>query len=53
MLGLKRRKMVNEMGKVEIKCEKMSGFGGIFDVREVFWGFVGGIIEKVLGMGCR
>ena len=40
------------MAKVQIKSEKITPFGGIFHVRELFSRFVGPIIDKVLGLRC-
>ena len=38
------------MAKVQIKSEKITPFGGIFHVRELFSRFVAPIIDKVLGI---
>ena len=38
------------MAKVQIKSEKITPFGGIFHVRELFSRFVGPVIDKVLGL---
>ena len=35
------------MAKVQIKSEKITPFGGIFHVRELFSRFVGPVIDKV------
>ena len=40
------------MAKVQIKSEKITPFGGIFHVRELFSRFVAPIIDKVLGIRC-
>ena len=40
------------MAKVSIKSEKITPFGGIFQVREHFSRFVGPVIDKVLGLRC-
>jgi len=40
------------MAKVQIKSEKVTPFGGIFHVRELFSRFVGPVIDKVLGLRC-
>ena len=40
------------MAKVQQKSEKISAFGGIFHVRELFSRFVAPIIDKVLGIRC-
>ena len=36
------------MAKIQIKSEKVTPFGGIFHVRELFSRFVGPVIDKVL-----
>ena len=36
------------MAKVQIKSERITPFGGIFHVRELFSRFVGPVIDKVL-----
>ena len=36
------------MAKVQIKSERITPFGGIFHVRELFPVFVGPVIDKVL-----
>ena len=38
------------MAKVQIKSERITPFGGIFQVRELFSRFVGPVIDKVLGL---
>jgi len=38
------------MAKVSIKSEKVTPFGGIFYVRELFSRYVGPVIDKVLGL---
>ena len=40
------------MAKVQIKPERITPFGGIFQVREQFSRFVGPVIDKVLGLRC-
>ena len=40
------------MAKVQIKSEKITPFGGIFHVRELFSRYVGSVIDKVLGPRC-
>jgi len=40
------------MAKVQIKSEKITPFGGIFHVRELFSRYVGPVIDKVLGLRC-
>jgi len=40
------------MAKVSIKSEKVTPFGGIFHVRELFSRYMAPIIDKVLGGDC-
>ena len=40
------------MAKVSIKSEKITPFGGIFHVRELFSRYMAPIIDKVLGFRC-
>ena len=40
------------MAKVSIKSEKITPFGGIFHVRELFSRYMAPIIDKVLGLRC-
>ena len=40
------------MAKVQIKSERITPFGGIFHVRELFSRFVGPVIDKVLSLRC-
>ena len=40
------------MAKVQIKSEKVTPFGGIFHVRELFFRYMAPIIDKVLGLRC-
>ncbi|MBR1445905.1 MAG: IS1380 family transposase, partial [Alloprevotella sp.] len=40
------------MAKIQIKSEKITPFGGIFHVRELFSCFVGPVVDKVLGLRC-
>ena len=46
------KKIFNDMAKVSIKSEKITPFGGIFHVRELFSRYVGPVIDKVLGLRC-
>ena len=52
VLHLKTSKIINDMAKVSIKSEKITPFGGIFHVRELFSRYVGPVIDKVLGLRC-
>ena len=40
------------MAKISIKSEKLTPFGGIFHVRELFSRYVGSVIDKELGLRC-
>ena len=40
------------MAKVQIKSERITPFGGIIHVRELFSRFVGPVVDKVLGLRC-
>ena len=40
------------MAKLSIKSEKITPFGGIFHVRELFSRYVGPVIDEVLGLRC-
>ena len=48
VLRLKTSKIINDMAKVSIKSEKITPFGGIFHVRELYSRYVGPVIDKVL-----
>jgi hypothetical protein len=52
VLRLKTSKIINDMAKVNIKSEKITPFGGIFHVRELFSRYVGPVVDKVLGLRC-
>jgi len=52
VLQIKSSKIINGMAKVSIKYERITPFGGIFHVRELFSRFVGPVIDKVLGIRC-
>ena len=52
VLQIKSSKIINDIAKVIIKSEKITPFGGIFHVRELFSRFVGLVIDKVLGLRC-
>jgi len=40
------------MAKIQLKSEKVTPFGGIFHVRELFSRYMDPIIDKVLGLRC-
>jgi len=50
VLQFKTSKIINDMAKVQIKSEKVTPFGGIFHVRELFSRYMAPIIDKVLGL---
>ena len=52
VLQIKTSKIINGMAKVQIKSERITHFGGIFYVRELFSRYVGPVIDKVLGLRC-
>ena len=52
VLQFKTSKIINDMAKVQIRSEKVTPFGGIFHVRELFSRYVGPVIDKVLGLRC-
>ena len=52
VLRFKTSKIAHDMAKVSIKSERITPFGGIFHVRELFSRYVGPVIGKVLGLRC-
>ena len=52
VLQIKTSKIINDMAKVQIKSEKITPFGGIYYVRELFSRYIGPIIDEVLGLRC-
>ena len=46
VLQIKSSKIINGMAKVQIKSERITPFGGIFHVRELFSRYVGPVIDK-------
>ena len=40
------------MAKVSTKSEKINPFGGLFHVRELFFRYVGPVINEMLGLRC-
>jgi hypothetical protein len=50
VLQFKTSKIINDMAKVQIKSERITPFGGIFHVRELFSHYMAPIIDKVLGL---
>ena len=55
VLRFKTSKIAHDMAKVSIKSERITPFGGIFHVRELFSRYVGPLSTKcwVSGVGCR
>ena len=47
VLQFKTSKIINDMAKIQIKSEKVTPFGGIFHVRELFSRYVGPVIDKM------
>ncbi len=52
VLQIKTSKIINDMTKINIKSEKITPFGGIFHVRELFSRYMAPVIDKVLGLRC-
>ena len=52
VLQFQTRKIIHDMAKISIKSEKLTPFGGIFHVRELFSRYVGSVIDKELGLRC-
>ena len=48
VLQFKTSKIINDMAKVQIKSEKVTPFGGIFHVRELFSRYMAPIIDTFL-----
>ena len=40
------------MAKLSIKSERITPFGGIYYVRELFSRYIGPVIDEVLGLRC-
>ncbi|UKK48421.1 hypothetical protein L6475_00190 [Prevotella sp. E9-3] len=53
VLQFKTSKIINDMAKIQLKSEKVTPFGGIFHVRELFSRYMDPIINKVLGLQQR
>ena len=52
VLQFQTSKIIHDMAKISIKSEKLTPFGGIFHVRELFSRYVGSVIDKELGLRC-
>ena len=52
VLQIMTSEIINDTAKVQIKSERVTPFGGIFHVRELFSRYVGPVIDKVLGLRC-
>ena len=48
VLQITTSKIINDVAKIQIKSEKITPFGGIFQVREHFSRFVGPLIQARL-----
>ena len=53
VLRFKTSKIAHDMAKVSIKSERITPFGGIFHVRELFSRYVGPVIDKCWVCGVR
>ena len=53
VLQIKTSKIINDMAKVQQKSEKISAFGGIFFVLDIFDRILSSVIDSTLGMRCR
>ena len=49
VLQFKTSKIINDMAKVQIKSEKVTPFGGIFHVRELFFPLYGSDYRQSAG----
>ena len=45
VLQFQTSKIIHDMVKISIKSEKLTPFGGIFHVRELFSRYVGSVID--------
>ena len=52
VLYLKTNKILNDMAKVQIKSEKLTPFGGIFSIMELFDALLAQIMDSTLGLRC-
>ena len=50
VLQIKTSKIINDMAKVSIKSEKISAFGGIFFVLDIFDRILSSVIDSHLGL---
>jgi hypothetical protein len=53
VLRFKTSKIINDVAKVSIKSEKITPFGGLFHVRELFFRYVGPVIDIPVLPLCR
>ena len=51
VLQFQTSKIIHDMAKISIKSEKLTPFGGIFHVRELFSRYVGSVIDMYHGDG--
>ena len=52
VVQLQTSKIINDTAKVQIKSEKITPFGGIFHVRELFSRYMAPVIDKILDIRC-
>jgi len=50
VLQIKTSKIINDMAKVQQKSEKISAFGGIFSVSDIFDRILSSVIDSHLGL---
>ena len=50
VLQIKTSKIINDMAKVSIKSEKITAFGGIFSVSDIFDRILSSVIDSHLGL---
>ena len=53
VLQFKTSKIINDMAKVQIKSKKITPFGEIYYVRELFSRYIGPVIDEVLGIEAK
>ena len=53
VLQIKTSKIINDMAKVQQKSEKISAFGGIFFVLDIFDRILSSVIDSHLGLRSR
>ena len=53
VLQKKQENSINDMAKVQIKSEKLTPFGGIFSIMELFDALLSQTIDSPLGLRCK